>query len=172
MGFMCSYREDFFFQFHTCSVLMGNNYIFVFWCRRLVMRPNSAGSLLVDLLGTADFREREGCRLGALLFSGQVNTEVGPQFPVCRHGCFPGLSSPGPGLPTHIWVCGWVFFFFFFRRIPKKEKTQQPLPTDLPPHPSLPNQPCLQASSSQPLVPVCGLRAWLGSTALYVLGRQ
>lgn len=78
------------------------------------MRPNSASSLLVDLLGTADFREREGCSLGALLFSRQVNTYVGPQSHVYRHGCFPGLSSPGPGVQhTYGVVVGLLLFFLF-----------------------------------------------------------
>ena len=83
---------------------MGNNYIFVFDVR-LVRRPNSAGRLFIDLLGTADSRERELQARLPFCFQDQLTLKWLLQSPFYRHFFFfflPSLSVQALESNTHM----------------------------------------------------------------------
>lgn len=109
------------------------------------MRPNSAGSLLIDLLGTADQRDRgRESVTGRIPFCFQDELTLKwflPSAP-CRQTRWlpqPLLSRPWRG--TRTWLCGWVILE---RRVPSKKQNRPPPPRHpLSRHPLPPTDSCL-----------------------------
>lgn len=105
------------------------------------MRPNPAGSLLTDLPGTADLRERESESVpGRIPSVSKTSSHLSGsflQFRFDRHGGFPSLSSPGPEGNMHValWLGHSRKAGSFKETEPTAPSPPPPFPGTLPPSP-------------------------------------